>query len=85
MELYDLKTEYRVNPIGLTVRNPRFSWKIRAEEKNTRQKSCRITVTSCGKTVWDAEYETEESVLVPYAGEPLVPETLYPCENRGDG
>lgn len=77
MELYDLKTEYRVNPIGLTVRNPRFSWKIRAEEKNTRQKSCRITVTGCGKTVWDAEYETEESVLVPYAGEPLVPETLY--------
>lgn len=29
MKLYDLRTEYRENPRGLSVECPRFSWKIR--------------------------------------------------------
>ena len=37
MKLYDLRTEYRENPIGLTDKAPRFSWKIESEEQNTIQ------------------------------------------------
>ena len=29
MKIYDLRTEYRENPIGLAVKSPRFSWKMR--------------------------------------------------------
>ena len=39
MKIYDLRTEYRENPIGLAVKSPRFSWKMRTDEKNTVQNS----------------------------------------------
>ena len=31
MKLYDLRTEYKVNPIGITEKNPRFSWKLESD------------------------------------------------------
>ena len=33
MKLYDLRTEYRENPRGLSVECPRFSWKIKIREQ----------------------------------------------------
>ena len=42
MKLYDLKTEYRENPIGLTDKAPRFSWKMESQEKNTLQTAYEI-------------------------------------------
>lgn len=57
MRLYDLRTEYRENPIGLTEKAPRFSWKIESEEKNTLQKSYHIIVKAqlkdTEKLVWE--------------------------------
>ena len=44
MKLYDLRTEYRVNPIGIDRRHPRFSWKMESEQADTVQKSYRILV-----------------------------------------
>ena len=53
MKLYDLRTEYRENPIGLTEKAPRFSWKIESDEKDTVQTSYEIKVTDeNGKLVW---------------------------------
>ena len=49
MKLYDLRTEYRENPIGLTDKAPRFSWKIESEEQNTIQTVYEINVTA-GRT-----------------------------------
>ena len=78
MKIYDLRTEYRENPIGLAVKSPRFSWKMRTDEKNTVQNIYRIEVTDNGKTVWDTGMqESRDSVLVPYEGELLCDETLY--------
>lgn len=79
MKIIDLRTEYRENPIGLTVKLPRFSWKMEAVKENTRQSSYRIIVTDEGNvTVWDSgEVKSEDSVLVPYEGEPLTSERLY--------
>ena len=79
MKIIDLRTEYRENPIGLTVKLPRFSWKMEAVKENTRQRSYRIIVTDeRDVTVWDStEVKSEDSVLVPYAGEPLTSERLY--------
>ena len=45
MRLYDLRTEYRINPIGLTAKAPRFSWKMESQEKDTLQTAYEINVT----------------------------------------
>lgn len=81
MKLYDLRTEYRENPRGLSVECPRFSWKIRSENKNTMQKSYRLIVTCEGRTVWDSgEQKSSRSVLIPYEGEKLKEEQTYHVE-----
>ena len=79
MRLYDLRTEYRVNPIGLTAKVPRFSWKIESQEKETLQTAYEIHVTDeNGKLVWNSGKKvTDQSVLIPYEGEALASETLY--------
>ena len=85
MRIYDLRTEYRNNPVGLTDKHPRFSWKIESDEKNTVQKSYHIVVKEqCRegeKVVWDTGIKEEEtSVLIFYQGEKLNPETFYTVE-----
>ena len=79
MKIYDFRIEYRKNPIGLTVKAPRFSWKMEAVKENTVQNSYRIIVTDDKNVaVWDStEVQSDDSVLVPYAGEPLNAEKFY--------
>ena len=79
MRLYDLRTEYRVNPVGLTDKAPRFSWKIEAQEKDTLQSAYEIKVTGeNGNVVWNSGKQASgQSVLIPYEGETLKDEMLY--------
>ena len=77
MKLYDLRTEYRVNPIGIAEKHPRFSWKLESEEKDTVQQSYHIVVKNGADIVWETKAESEESVLIPYAGKALEDETSY--------
>lgn len=82
MRLYDFRTEYRENPIGLTEKAPRFSWKIESDEKDTVQTSYEIKVTDeNGKLVWDSGKKiSDQSVLISYEGEALTDETFYTVE-----
>lgn len=81
MKIYDVQTEYRSNPKGLSVRIPRFSWKLESDRKNTVQAAYTLRVSCGNQTVWDSgRTETDQSVLVPYAGEPLMPEERYEVE-----
>ena len=82
MRLYDFRTEYRENPIGLTEKAPRFSWKIESDEKDTVQTSYEIKVTDeNGKLVWDSGKKvSDQSVLISYEGEALADETFYTVE-----
>ena len=78
MILYDIRTEYRKDPIGLAIKQPRFSWKIESDVKNTRQTQYRITVKTSDVIAWDSgRVSSEQSVLIPYEGEPLQEETRY--------
>lgn len=78
MKIYDLRTEYRENPAGLAAAAPRFSWKMKTDEKNTMQDLYRIEVVSEEETVWDTGIrKSSESVLVPYEGKELRDETIY--------
>lgn len=79
MRLYDLRTEYRENPIGLTAKAPRFSWKMESQEKDTVQTAYEIKVIDeNGKLVWNSGKKlSDQSVLIAYEGEALFSETLY--------
>lgn len=77
MKLYDLRTEYRVNPIGIAEPHPRFSWKLESEENNTVQQLYHIIVNDEKTVVWEVTATSEDSVLIVYAGDNLQDETLY--------
>lgn len=82
MRLYDLRTEYRENSIGLTDKAPRFSWKMESEEKDTLQTAYEIKVTDeNANVVWNSgKKASDQSVLIPYEGEKLADEMLYKVE-----
>lgn len=78
LAIYDLKTEYKHNPIGIDEKHPAFSWKLRSTEKETFQKNYRIQVYSNGMPVWDTGIvKREHSLYIPYEGEELLPTTRY--------
>lgn len=78
MKIYDFEVEYRKQPVGLSVKRPRFSWKIEADEKNVIQTAYQLQVFCGEMSVWDSGWmESGQSVLVPYTGEPLVEEQDY--------
>ena len=54
MKIYDLEVEHRKEPAGLSVRVPRFSWKLESEEKDTVQTAYHLQVLSGEETVWDS-------------------------------
>lgn len=78
MKLYDVTIEYRKEPLGLTIKKPRFSWKIDSDLKDTIQKAYHIKVISKEKVVWDTGVVlSEQSVLLAYDGLDLLDETTY--------
>ncbi len=92
LEIYDIRIEYDKHPVGLAVKNPRFSWKLRSDKNNTMQKSYQIIVTNTdtNSVVWDSgAIESDASIHVGYAGDDLCDETEYKVEavvydNHGD-
>lgn len=78
MRLYDVQIEYREEPAQLSVRIPRFSWKLEAQERDTVQRAYRIQVFSREVQVWDSgRQNSARSVLVPYGGKELEEEKDY--------
>ena len=77
LNLYDLTTEYKTDPLGLDDPQPRFSWKLQSDKQDTRQSAFRLTVSGDGQ-MWDTGWvESEQSILVEYGGEDLTPCTTY--------
>ena len=46
VQVYDLKVESLVNPLGLEQKQPRLSWNLHSEERGVQQQSYRIIVSS---------------------------------------
>ncbi|HTP10825.1 MAG TPA: glycoside hydrolase family 78 protein [Anaerolineae bacterium] len=73
------RCEYRANPIGIDVTQPRLSWQLRSDERGARQTAYQILVAPTGtdlesnlNLVWDSgKIESDQSIHVPYAGPPL--------------
>ena len=82
----DLRVEALENPIGIDSRNPRFSWRIFAEEeRNVMQHTYHIMVASTREKldqgiadIWDSGVvESEQSQWVLFEGEPLKYSSYY--------
>ena len=75
----NLTCEYKVDPIGLDLEKPRFSWQCVSEEKMI-QGGYQLQVFKDGETtpMWDTgRVNKRDSVLVPYDGPALQPRTRY--------
>jgi len=78
----DLRCEYLTNPLGIDVKRPRLSWKLKATEQKTRgqaQRAYHILVASSEELLardrgdlWDSgEIKSDQSNLVIYHGSAL--------------
>lgn len=76
-KIKELKTEYRINPLAIFTKKPRFSWSF-TEDTNENQVAYSITVSNRGKTVWaTGRVESTENINVEYAGEELKSSEIY--------
>ncbi len=83
ISLQNLKTENLINPIGTSIKNPRFSWQLVSEKRNSRQSTYEIEVRSGKNLVWSSgKIASETSVFNEYKGSPLQSNTKYTWQVR---
>jgi len=74
-----LRTEYKVNPLGIGTAIPQLSWTLQSDAHNCTQSAYRILVAESEKklaeelgSLWDSgRVESNETLNIPYAGIPL--------------
>jgi len=75
LEAVSLRTEYLENPLGLDVKKPRLSWKLRSDGRNVMQNAYQVQVSrseSFTDVIWDSgKVESSVSHGVRYAGPQL--------------
>jgi len=79
LEVVDLRTESRVDPLGIDTPNPRLSWIIESAQRGEEQTAYRILVAGDPSKLdensgelWDSEKVlSDQSVSVQYAGAEL--------------
>jgi alpha-L-rhamnosidase len=70
----NLRCENRINPTGIDIRNPRFSWQMISDQRGLEQTAYEIRVGyKSGKSeFWNSgKIMNAQSVFVPYAGNAL--------------
>ena len=80
-----LLCEYMVNPIGIDVLHPIFSWVLKHSERGRTQSAYQILVASTIKNllndvgdIWDSgKVKSDKSVNVEYDGKPLKSRGIY--------
>ncbi|GAB3414993.1 family 78 glycoside hydrolase catalytic domain [Niabella aquatica] len=79
----NLLTENLVNPIGLDVVQPSFSWQLAGPGRNIVQSAYEIKVSEENKTAWSSgKIMSDSSVHVTYKGSPLRFNTKYKWQVR---
>jgi alpha-L-rhamnosidase len=85
LNVIGLKTEYKINPLGIDAAAPRLSWKLSSTLRNVMQASYQLRVAKdsaalvTGTTlVWDTgDHKGDDAVSLPYAGATLESSTRY--------
>ncbi|MGZ9224811.1 MAG: alpha-L-rhamnosidase N-terminal domain-containing protein, partial [Anaerolineales bacterium] len=75
----NLTCEYRINPLGIDVLQPRLSWQLESNQRGTRQTAYRVLVAPSemaladGSVSWDSgKVPSDQSIHVKYGGPGLV-------------
>jgi alpha-L-rhamnosidase len=76
---FELRTEYKSNPLGIGVRVPRLSWRLDSSRRGVLQSAYQVRVArseadvrSGQRLVWESsKVSSRRSVQVPYNGAPL--------------
>ena len=77
-ELYALRVDDMVDPVGIDNTIPNFSWKVNSDRLGWSQKSYRITVQTGDTTVWDSgKVDSGISFGIDYGGDALTSSTEY--------
>jgi alpha-L-rhamnosidase len=78
VRLAELTTEHMVNPVGIGIAQPHFSWKLLSDRPGEVQTAYEIraasTITALASQpdLWDSgKVASDQSVLVPWGGKPL--------------
>jgi len=74
-----LTCEYKINPLGIDVLQPRLSWKLESDQRGIYQTAYQILVASSeanlkigSSLIWDSgKIESDQSIHVPYNGPSL--------------
>ena len=83
--IYETLLNHQINPIGIDVEKPDFSWKLKSESRKRYQKAYQIIVWSenTTDTCWSSgKVISDNNILVKYAGKPLKPISLYKWKVR---
>jgi hypothetical protein len=76
-----LRTEYRLDPIGIDATKPRLDWLLESEARAQRQSAYRVLVASTAELLaagngdlWDSgKVSSAESIQIAYGGAALAP------------
>jgi len=80
VRITDLTCEYRCDPLGIDVTEPRLSWKLQSPWRGQKQTAYQLIVATSEKLLaeergdlWDTgKVTSDRSIFVRYAGKPLV-------------
>ena len=79
----NLLSENLSNPLGIDETQPRFSWQLSADKRNTSQTAYEIKVTADKEKIWNSGKVTiDQSVQVLYAGAALQSGKKYSWQVR---
>ncbi len=84
LRVVNLTTEYKPNPVGIDIAQPRFSWQIQSSLRDILQTEWSIRVaknikdlTDGKNLIWESKENTEQSIHIEYKGESLQSRQRY--------
>jgi alpha-L-rhamnosidase len=83
VRLQNLLTENLSNPIGIDVKQPRFSWQLTGDQRNISQTAYEINVNQGKTSLWKSgKVMSDQSVHIPYGGSALESGKKYTWQVR---
>ncbi|NOX66218.1 MAG: alpha-rhamnosidase, partial [Chlorobi bacterium] len=85
MKISNLRCEDKVNPLGVDIENPRFSWNLESDQRGVKQTAYQVFVAtnledlnSYKTDVWNSgKVLSDKSIQIYYDGKPLESNKKY--------
>jgi alpha-L-rhamnosidase len=79
MNIYNLRCEYKINPLGVDIENPRLSWNLKSKQRGAKQTAYQLFVASSLENldsdkadIWNSgKIASDKSVQIYYEGKSL--------------